>query len=219
MLLRLLGSLVRPGGRSDSQAVTQPRFLDIGSHGKSNRIPLHFRGWERVTCAIESHGAPGATCDARDPSGFPAAQFDAVYCFHELEQHHRLDGVNVLRGFMHLLKPGGFAQVVVTDVDAVMQGIAGANADMQMVLYESSAGPVAIEDLIYGSGAAPELPRKARRAHRSQFTPQSLCAALTRAGFAEAHALVVQETFEITAFAFKSAATKAQRTLLRLPEA
>lgn len=142
-----------------------------------------------------------------------------MYCFHELEQHHRLDGVNVLRGFTHLLKPGGFAQVVVTDVEAVMQGIASANAEMRTVLYESLAGPVAIEDLIYGSGAAPELPRKANRAHRSQFTPQSLCDVLTRAGFAEARALVVQETLEIAAFAFKSAATRAQRSLLRLPEA
>lgn len=160
-----------------------------------------------------------AVADARDLGSLPPAQFDAVYCFHHLEQHHKLDGVNVLRGFMHLLKPGGFAQVVATDVDSVMQRIARANVDVRTVLYQSSAGPVSIEELIYGACAQPDRPAAASGAHRSEFTPQSLCEALTRAGFAETHALVAQDAFEITAFAFKSVPTKAQRSVLGLPAA
>ncbi|MBI3370502.1 MAG: class I SAM-dependent methyltransferase [Betaproteobacteria bacterium] len=219
MLLRFLGSLVRPGGSSDSPARARPRVLDAGGHSTANPIPAHFRDWERVVLGVESHAGPGLACDARDLVSLPSAQFDAVYCFHQLEQYHRLDGVNVLRGFMHLLKPGGFAQMVVTDLHAVMQAIAGANVDLQTVLYQSPAGPIAIEDLIYGSDGQPESPGAARHAHRSEFTPRSLCEALTRAGFAEIHAQVVQENFEITAFAFKSASTKAQRSVLNLPAA
>lgn len=168
---------------------------------------------------VESQGGPALACDARDLISLPPAQFDAVYCFHHLELHHRLDGVNVLRGFTHLLKPDGFAQVVVSDLQAVMHAIASANVGLQKVLYQSAAGPIAVQDLIYGSGEQPERACAARHAHRSEFTPQSLCDALNRAGFAEVHALVATEAFEITAFAFKSAPTHAQRTVLGLPAA
>lgn len=219
MLLRLLGSLVRSGGSSDSPVGDRPRVLDLGGRGGSETVPGHFRGWQRVLLEAESHGGSAAGCDVRDLFSLAPSQFDAVYCFHHLEHYHRLDGANVLRGFMHLLKPDGFAQVVVTDLHAVMQAIAGAKADLRTVLYRSSAGPVAIEDLIYGYDAQPELPGATRRAHASEFTRRSLCEALTRAGFAQIHARAAQQAFEIIAFAFKSAPTMAQRSLLDLPAA
>src|SRR6266446_7887238 len=44
-----------------------------------------------------------------------ASQFDAVYCSHNLEHYYRHDGATVLRGFLHVLKPDGFAEIKVPD--------------------------------------------------------------------------------------------------------
>ena len=219
MLLRFLGSLVRSAGGSNSPASPARRVLDVGGYSKALPLPRRFRGWEHVLLDADARGESDVDFDARDLASLPPAQFDAVYCSHYLECHHRLDGVNVLRGFLHVLKPDGFAQVIVSDLQAVMQGVAGANVDLAKVLYRSPAGPIAVRDLIYGIGDGVDHSVRGRYAHKTEFTPQSLCKTLAHVGFPYIHSVVAPESFEITALAFKSLPTTEQRTLLNLPAA
>lgn len=217
MLLRFLGALARSGDRSKPLADAPRRLLNVGGYSRSIPLPAHFGGWEQVLLGNDRRAEPDIECDARDLASLPPEQFDAVYCSHHLELHHRLDGVNVLRGFLHVLKPGGFAQVIVSDLQEITRAVATAKVDPGTTLYRTPAGPIAVRDLIYGIGEGTGHAARAQFIPRTEFTPQSLCQTLARAGFAAMQAVVAPESFEITVFAFRSAPTMEQRELLNLP--
>ncbi len=52
-----------------------------------------------------------------------ANEYDAVYCSHNLEHYYRHDVPGVLKGFHHVLKDYGFADISVPDIDALMKTV------------------------------------------------------------------------------------------------
>jgi SAM-dependent methyltransferase len=195
------------------------RVLNVGGGNKTIPIPPHYDGWEHVLLDVDSRGDPDIVCDARELDSLPAGQFDAVYCSHNLEHYYRHDGAKVLRGFLHVLKPHGFAEVRVPDLECVMRRVVKDNMGIADVLYQSGAGPISVQDVIYGLGTEIEQSGSDFYAHKTGFTPKSLGQTLTAAGFGGVFLFVAPEIFETRALAFKQPPTEEQQQLLHLPRA
>jgi hypothetical protein len=193
------------------------RVLNVGGGSKKIAIPPHYAGWEHVLLDIDPAVVPDIVCDARGLDALPGQQFDAVYCSHNLEHYYRHDTGNVLRGFLHVLKFDGFAEIRVPDLGAVMQKVVRSNMDINDVLYQSAAGPISVQDVIYGLGREIEQTGSDFYAHKTGYTPQSLGQTLEQAGFGAIFLFASADAFETRAVAFKSFPTPAYQALLRLP--
>ncbi len=193
------------------------RVLNVGGGSKSIPIPLHYAGWDHVLLDVDASVAPDVVCDARELASMPAAQYDAVYCSHNLEHYYRHDAPRVLRGFLHVLKSDGFAEIKVPDLHAVMRRVVERGLEMNDVLYQSGIGPITVQDVIYGHGREIEASGRDFYAHKAGFTPRTLGATLEAAGFGPTFLFATPDNFEARALAFKSFPTIEHVRLLKLP--
>jgi SAM-dependent methyltransferase len=177
------------------------RLLNVGGGSKSIPLPPEYTGFEHVLLDIDPQGAPDIVLDGRQLGELAAAQFDAIYCSHNLEHYFRHDVPKVLGGFFHVLKPGGFAQIRVPDLTELMRRVVQGKIDLEETLYVSPAGPVAPIDVIYGLGRQIETSGVDFFAHKTGFSDQSLARAVERAGFAPNFSRVAD--LEIILIAFK----------------
>jgi SAM-dependent methyltransferase len=231
-LARLLRNLVRPDpasvtpdpAASVAAQASEPtastdhrqRVLNVGGGSKRVPIPDHYNGWDHVLLDIDPVGKPDIVCDARTLTELDAAQFDAVYCSHNLEHYFRHDGRKVVQGFRHVLKPDGFAEIRVPDIRSVMKRCVEANLDVDDTLYVSPVGPILVHDVLYGLGTQIESSGVDFFAHKAGFTAASLGTFLLKAGFASVLVAERSEQFEIAALAFMQEPTDRQRTLLEI---
>lgn len=177
------------------------RLLNVGGGSKSIPLPPEYLGFEHVLLDIDPQGAPDIVLDGRQLGELAAAQFDAIYCSHNLEHYFRHDVPKVLGGFFHVLKPGGFAQIRVPDLTELMRRVVQGKIDLEETLYVSPAGPIAPIDVIYGLGRQIEASGVDFFAHKTGFSDQSLARAVERAGFAPNFSRVAD--LEINLIAFK----------------
>jgi hypothetical protein len=218
ILLRYLRDLRKPVANARGDADIRSRVLNVGGNNKAIPIPSHYDNWRHDLLDIDPTGEPDVVCDARELQTLAASQYDAVYCSHNLEHYYKHDGAKVLKGFLHVLKPDGFTEIRVPDLNSVMKRAVGSNLDIEETLYQSPIGPISICDVIYGYAKEIETSGLDFYAHKTGFTTRSLEALLVRSGFATVYMFVAEEIFEVRAFAFKSEPTAAQRNLLQLPE-
>jgi hypothetical protein len=109
----------------------------------------------------------------------------------------------VLRGFLHVLKVNGFAEVIVPDIQAVAKHMIDAAKDIEDELYISRDGDsISIRDVIYGYGPEIEKSGQDFYAHKTGFTPRSLKKKLEEIGFEDVQA-EARYGFEIHAVGFK----------------
>jgi SAM-dependent methyltransferase len=195
------------------------RVLNIGGGSKTIPIPPHYDGWEHLRLDVDPRCEPDIVCDARALDSLPAGQFDAVYCSHNLEHYYRHDGAKVLRGFIHVLKNDGFAEIRVPDLRSVMQRVVEQNLDVNDILYLSAVGPISVQDVIYGLGTEIEQSGSDFYAHKTGYSSNTLGQALTHAGFGGVFVFAAPEAFETRALAFKRPPTEEQQQLLHLPRA
>lgn len=177
------------------------RLLNVGGGSKSIPLPPEYLGFEHVLLDIDPQGAPDIVLDGRQLGELAPAQFDAIYCSHNLEHYFRHDVPKVLGGFFHVLKPGGFAQIRVPDLTELMRRVVQGKIDLEETLYVSPAGPIAPIDVIYGLGRQIETSGVDFFAHKTGFSDQSLARAVERAGFAPNFSRVAD--LEINLIAFK----------------
>ena len=180
------------------------RLLNVGGGSKSIALPPEYSGFEHVLLDIDPQGAPDIVLDGRQLGELAAAQFDGIYCSHNLEHYFRHDVPKVLAGFFHVLKPGGFAQIRVPDLTELMRRVVQGKIDLEETLYVSPAGPIAPLDVIYGFGRQIETSGVDFFAHKTGFSDQSLSRAVERAGFSPNFARVAD--LEINLLAFKGPA-------------
>lgn len=192
------------------------RVLNVGGHASGIDMPWQYDTFERVLLDIDATHGPDIVCDARQLTSLEGGAFDAVYCSHNLEHYYRHDVSKVLAGFLHVLKADGFAQIIVPDIEAVMRRTLERGLDIDDVLYESSAGPIMVLDVLYGYSVEIERSGKDFFAHKTGFTPKSLKAALTRAGFARTYIEV--DDIAIYAMAFKGTPEPATIALFELSD-
>ena len=193
------------------------RVLNVGGNSKEIPIPPHYAGWEHLLLDIDPRGKPDVVADARELTALPAAQFDAVFCSHNLEHYFPHEGTHVLRGFAHVLKDDGFAEIRVPDIKALMKHLVDAGLDVDDVVYTSPAGPISAHDMLYGWSVELEQSGRDFYAHKTGFTPKTLFRKLRDAGFAVVVLGSVPATFELAAFAFKTSPRPDQLALLGLP--
>jgi SAM-dependent methyltransferase len=217
ILLRYLRDLRKPAATARQSADIKPRVLNVGGGSKEIPIPPYFNNWRHDLLDIDPKGKPDVLCDARELHTLAANQYDAVYCSHNLEHYYKHDGPKVVKGFLHVLKPDGFAQIHVPDVASVMRRVVASNLDIEDVLYQSPGGPISVCDVIYGWAKQIETSGVDFYAHKTGFTTDSLEGLLRRSGFSNVYMFASEEGFEIKAIAFKKEPTAAQRSLLALP--
>ncbi|MFA5538209.1 MAG: class I SAM-dependent methyltransferase [Gemmobacter sp.] len=192
------------------------RFLNVGGGSKQVWLPPTYAGWEHCLLDIDATVSPDICLDARELAGLDPAQFDAIYCSHNLEHYFAHDVSRVLGGFRHVLRPGGFAEVRVPDMQALMRTVVERGLDIDDVLYQSGMGPIMVRDVIYGYGRQIESSGVDFYAHKTGFTPRSLSAALKRAGFVQVGFLPGRH-LEVAAVGFTAPPTEAQLALFRQP--
>jgi len=223
MLLRLLASLTRQKKAAAPAAPAPPRLaldparrnvLDVGGGHRDNALPPHYAAWQRLMLDVDPNAQPDVLLDARELRRLPAAQFDAVYCSHNLEHYHEHEVGRVLAGFAHVLKsPEGFVEIRVPDIHAVAQEITGRGRDMGDTLYTSPAGPIRVVDILYGYSRAIEQTGVDFYAHKTGFTRRSLRLALEAAGFGQAYFLAPLGVYEIRTVALRAAPGALHREL------
>lgn len=179
------------------------KLLNVGGNSKNIGIPAHYADFEHLLLDIDSKGSPDIVCDARMLQTLEASQFDAVYCSHNLEHYYRHDVPRVLAGFLHVLKDGGFTQIKVPDIYEVMKIVIEKRMDIEDVLYQSSAGPIMVLDVLYGYSVEIERSGKDFYAHKTGFTHKSLVKAIVTSGFSEV--FTTSSNLEINVIAFKGA--------------
>ncbi|MDE2210516.1 MAG: methyltransferase domain-containing protein [Betaproteobacteria bacterium] len=204
--------------RSVAETVTKRSLLNVGGGSKVIPIPQHYDGWGHFLLDIDARGEPDIVCDARNLHSLPAAQFDAVYCSHNLEHYYRHDGFSVLRGFRHVLKPDGFAEIRVPDLISVMKRVLVSNMDLEDALYQSAAGVISALDVIYGYASEIEKSGQDFYAHKTGFSPASLRHTLELAGFPAVYISENPEVFEVHALAFNSPPAAWQRDMFGIPD-
>ena len=187
-------------------------FLNVGGGSKSTPTPTHYSGWRHDLLDIDPNGNPDVLCDARELTKLTRNSYDAVYCSHNLEHYYRHVGLIVVQGFIHVLKEDGFAEILVPNIAEVIRELRDKQLDLDDVLYESTAGPITANDIIYGHQA--EIARSGQDfyAHKTGFTPKSLIKLLTGGGFSKVF-LSNDDYLGIHALAFKNEPSSEQHTL------
>lgn len=202
----------RPTGQPKCRKV-----LNVGGNNKNIPIPAQYDGWKHILLDIDPRGSPDVVCDARKLTNLPEADYDSVYCSHNLEHYYRHDVAKVLAGFHHVLKDDGFAYIRVPDIGELMQIVVQGGLDIDDFLYQSPVGPITVSDVIYGYGKEIEGSGQDYYAHKTGFTQKSLKSTLHNAGFPVVFARA--ENLEISAIAFKSKPSDYAAALFKLSEA
>lgn len=191
------------------------KVLNVGGNNREIPLPPQYSGWQQVLLDIDPRGNPDVLCDARELQCLPAAEYDAVYCSHNLEHYHRHDGRKVLAGFRHVLKDDGFVDIRVPDIGELMQAVVKNNMDVDDILYQSPAGPITVHDVLYGYGREIETSGNDFFAHKTGFTRKALMRFIQEGGFPMV--FIAPGNLEIIALAFTHPPTPYARTLFNLP--
>jgi SAM-dependent methyltransferase len=177
--------------------------LNVGGYSKSIGMPPHYQEWEQLLLDIDPRSGADLICDARHLDERAPAEFDAVYCAHNLEHYYFHEVPKVLAGFHRILKPNGFVEIRVPDIEALMEHLVRHRMALEDVLYTSPVGPITALDVIYGYNKEIEESGKDFWAHKTGFSPKRLQASLIRAGFPNVYLTMIKEKVEVRAFGFK----------------
>ncbi len=191
------------------------KVLNVGGNNKSIPLPPQYVEFEHLLLDIDPRGEPDFVCDARNLATLDADQFDAIYCSHNLEHYYRHDVKKVLNGFLHVLNENGFVHIRVPDIQEVMRITMERNLDLDDFLYQSSAGPIMVSDVLYGYSVEIERSGQDFFSHKTGFTQKSLEKALQNAGFYKIY--TTTRNLEVVALAFKGVPDSYVSSLFDLP--
>lgn len=167
-----------------------PALLSVGSGRDRTTLPI-YADHKVSTLDIDPDACPDILCDARYLHKRSAlrGKFDVIYCSHNLEHYYKHDVPQVMRGFLHALRPHGLLHIRVPDVYGTLKYAFANNLDIEDAVFASVAGQVRVVDVLYGysrfiEGASKLSPEAAQfMAHKTGFTEESLVRALTLGGF------------------------------------
>jgi SAM-dependent methyltransferase len=162
---------------------TMPTLLHVGcGRNRKDRTTPGFAGpeWAELRLDIDPGAEPDIVGSMLDLSAVADGSVDAVFSAHSLEHLHAHEVPLALREFLRVLRPDGFAVLIVPDLQSVAQLVAEDRLDEPA--YVSPAGPIAPLDILYGHRAQIAA-GNAFMAHKCGFTLKTLLEALRVAGF------------------------------------
>jgi len=175
--------------------------LNVGGNSRHIALPEHFADFDQLLLDIDASRSPDLVCDARNLFSLEPGQFDAVYCSHTLEHFYRHDVQSVLKGILHVLKPGGFAHIRVPDLHQIFKAVLEDEIDLEGALYEAPVGTVSPLDTIYGYSKIIQASGNDYFAHKTGFSPLTLQRALVDAGFQRVY--ISEGFYEVGSYAIK----------------
>jgi SAM-dependent methyltransferase len=178
-----------------------PTLLNAGCGPPgSGGLPAYFAQWKELRVDVDAEVRPDVLADVTDLSVIPSESVDAVWSAHCIE-HLFLHQIGAALSELHrVLKPAGFACIIVPDLQTVASYIV--NDRLDETLYDSSAGPVTAHDILFGFGPA-VAQGYTRMAHRCGFTPNSMVRHFNESRFAEV-VLRRRANLELAALALKT---------------
>ena len=145
----------------------QKRLLHVGCGGDAK--PEWATEYTETRLDIDGSHNPHIVASMTDMGDI--GEYDAIYCSHALEHLTPEDGDKALAEFVRVLAPGGFAMVLVPDLEDVKA--------TDEVILEAPCGPITGLDMIYGLRGLPYM------AHQTGFVKSTLDKTMHRAGFAK----------------------------------
>lgn len=198
--------------------LTQRAFLHVGcgpaSRQHTTRGFIHD-AWREVRLDIDPAVQPDIIGSMTDMQTVDSGSMDALYSSHNIEHLFAHEVPIALAEFRRVLKEDGFIVLTCPDLQSVCQLVA--QERLTEAAYQSSAGPIAPLDILYGH--RPALSKGNHyMAHRCGFTKKVLIGVLSAAGFAQS--LVMQREspfFDLWALASNSQRTEEElRSLIDL---
>lgn len=176
------------------------KVLNVGGMRKDIPLPPAYAGWTSVLLDIDPTHEPDLLMDVRYLGAMPQLwdSFDAVYASHIIEHLHRHEALDVLKGFLLCLHPGGTVEIHTPDIGMLVRRMMALQIDLEDFLYESPAGDIRPIDMLYGFQPAIEYNRNDWMAHKYGYSVRTLGLLLTEAGFekveSEGHSLNIKAT-------------------------
>lgn len=159
-------------------------ILHVGPGHKKNgaKLPLVFQppGWHELRLDIDPANEPDVVGTMLDMAAVQSGSVDAIYSAHNIEHVYAHEVPVVLKEFLRVLKPDGFALITCPDLQSVCALVA--EDKLTEAAYQSAAGPITPLDILYGHGAALTAGH-GYMAHKCGFTLKTLTTAVHTAGF------------------------------------
>ncbi len=159
--------------------------LHVGSGHRKNgaALPQAFSqpAWREIRLDIDAKNEPDIVGSMMNMAAVETDSVDALYSSHNIEHVYAHEVPLVLKEFLRVLKPTGFALITCPDLQTVCALIA--QDKLTDAMYQSPAGPITPLDVLYGHAAAIAA-GNLYMAHKCGFTEKSLTVALISAGFA-----------------------------------
>ena len=147
-----------------------PTVLHVGCGRQP--LPEWLDGHDEVRLDIDPGVEPDIIASMTDLGDI--GPFDVLYTSHTLEHLYPDEVPIALAEFRRVLKPGGFATIIVPNLDGILP--------TEDVVYEAPSGPVCGLDMYYGAGS--RIGNNRYMAHHCGFVPSTLKAVVDQAGFA-----------------------------------
>jgi SAM-dependent methyltransferase len=184
------------------------KLLNVGGASKSIPVPPWYKNHEHHLLDIVSGEGVDLVADARRLHEMPelANMYDDVYCSHNLEHYTEAEADLVLKGFLHILKPGGVAFIRVPNIEGAMKKMFEKGVHLEDTAYVSPGGLIRYKDIIYGHGPQVEEGLKQGNTfmmHKNAFSIQGLRDILTKAGFMKVNVMPTPDGMELGAGGMK----------------
>lgn len=157
--------------------ISTKTVLNVGCSGCE--IHPQYKGWKEIRLDIDPEVKPDIVADIRSMYQVLTESVDSVYASHVLEHLFDFEVPKALAEFYRVIKSGGLVCIGVPNLKAVAWKVACGN--LEGVLYESPAGPIAAIDCIYGYRKFTK--DNPNQMHKTGFTPNSLRKKMKAAGF------------------------------------
>jgi protein O-GlcNAc transferase len=171
-------------GETPTNMNTAKTVLHVGPGHRNNgaKMPPAFYAphWRELRVDIDPLNEPDIVCSMLDMGAIADASVDAIYSSHNIEHVYAHEVPVLLKEFMRVLKPGGFAVITCPDLQSVCALVA--QDKLTDTAYLSPAGPIAPLDILYGHGAALAAGHH-YMAHKCGFTLKTLTQVLQSHGF------------------------------------
>ncbi len=161
----------------------QPIILNAGCGASGQeRLPQLFGTWRHIRVDIDADARPDVVADITDLSPFSNGFADALWTSHCIEHLFQHQVTLALGEFLRVLKPDGFAVIIVPDIQTIARYVA--EDRLTEVLYDSPAGPITAHDVMYGHSQS-VAQGNLHMAHKTAFTPTSILSCMKETGFAD----------------------------------